>query len=677
MLNEKELHFLKECYHSQHPIHLDTIACQMGCSTRSIRLYLNAINTHFQQGVLSIKKSMIQVEEKTPITDFLSQHQNTMFSPSFLHSYMMLHILLQDGINLTHFVNQFQISRTTAKNYLTKVKNQLEDYHLTLEHTGAITLIGKEEEKRKLLLNILLQLPYKSKQELQPLSPLLHEFDQLEQSALLAQFLQLTLGQLDYTFSEHSHSILINYMLIVLYRQKRGHNITSIENKGFLMESKEFFVINPLFETLQVNLGSSFPLEEKLEVVNKIMGLHYSNNKEVEQHNWFEYDLFISRLIRRFATLSSCNVVGDFRLYEQLLNHIKPAIYRMTHGIKNHPFDVQSIKNHSLLEFNITATLFLEFHLLADERELLEVEDEVALITVYFKQAVDRFQEQGAKNLIFVCNYGYGSSRMIMEQLRLHFQLGTIKWVPSYDLNAIDLANFHLIVSTERLLTPSLPWVEITPFFSLDDRMKLGEVLSLASKQQVNGSALLRILETHCTIENKSKLLHALQDELGSLWNYNAPKTNTLLHFISTDAILLDVETQDIEELLHLSGHLLEKNGCILSSYTKDLVTSFENYGMYMMLDDHCAIPHTKNKNNVLRTGFSFVRLKSPLVYDGHALSMLFTFCTINNKEHLEALVLIADMMRNHSTKEALETLQTPEEIMDLFGTLNDASPWE
>lgn len=677
MLSEKEWSVLQYLFQLRRPIHLEELATHFKCSARSIRGYIVHINDALKSPCISLHKGTYQVEDGDTIADFL-QESHEIFSAPVLTSYMLYKIALEDGINLSHFVNKFQVSRTTAKNYLNKVKLQLHQYQLDLEHSGAITLLGQESQKRRLLLNLLLQLQSKSKRELQVITPLLHDFENVELTATLVNFLEDVLLTLDYTLSEHSHHVLINYMLLSLYRQKHHHPLTTIENKSFLEQSKEYQVIAPFFSSLEQNGHILFPLEEKLEVVNKIMGLHYSKNKEWEHHNWFEYDLFISRLIRRFAELSGAHVVGDFYLYESLLNHIKPAIYRMANGISNPPFDVAYIKKHSQREYQITVTLLQEFHvILNDPEEVESVEDEIALICVYFKQAVEKWKEEREKDVLLVCNYGYGSSRMVMENLRRYFQIRTLKWVPSYDLQAVAVSQFHLVISTETVDTPHVPLVEITPFFTVEDRMKLGQYLSVRELSKVQGERIMKVIENHCIIDHKEGLIRDLQEELGEMWSYTLEKEPSILDFMSEDTILLDVDCDSIQEALHCSGKLLEEQGAILSTYTHDLVTSFENYGLYMMLDEHCAIPHTKNKNNVLKTGFSFLRLKEPIAFEGHLLSMLFTFCTVNNQEHLKALVLIADVMKEEGLRQALETLETPQEILSFLAGLEKGEDLE
>lgn len=669
MLNEKEWTILSSLQQLTQPIHLEELASLHKLSPRSIRTYITRINSNFGTEVISLKKGFYQVKNPSVLEDFFKDYQITSFSAAAMVSFMLHKLVLENSINLSHFVTEFEVSRSTAKNYLNQVKEYLEEYHLTLEHSGRITLIGSEQEKRQLLLNLLLTLHEKERVELKLIQPLLLTLEDLEKSALLAHFLQSVLEKLDYTLSEHSHKILLTYMLLVLDRLEKNFPLTSIENKPFLQQSREYQETEPLFAPLEEALSLTFSLEERLEVINKIMGLHYSKNKEFEEHNWFEYDLFISQLIRHFSKECGVNLVGDFQLYESLLNHIKPAMYRIAHNLRLNQFDYLGIIEQSQEEYALTTQILEDLHFFPSAESATHYQDEIALICVYFKQAIEKNKTEEKKNILFISNYGFGSTTMMIEKIRHLFWVEQMECIPSQELKNLEQHQFQLIITTESLPDPKplLPVVEVSPFFNQKDLLSLSEFLSPKEPPVLSLSKLLDTIEEHVTIPDKTSLQNALKAQFPTQILDDTQDSTSILNFMEKETILLDLEADTMEEVLNCAGKLLENNGYIHHSYTCDLVESFENYGVYMMIDENVAIPHTKNKGNVIKTGFSFLRLKKPVYFEGKPLSMFFTFCTVNNKEHLEALILIADVMKSQSLKTAISTLKTPEEILALL----------
>lgn len=672
MLNDKELSILNSIAELRRPTHIDELALSHNLSPRSIRTYIARINKDLAFECIVLKKGFYQVSDQEFLDNFIQDSfENSKvsnYSGQVLVVFMLHKLAIENKINLTHFVTEFEVSRTTAKNYLNQVKEQLEHYHLKLDHSGGIILLGKEEDKRQLILNLLLDLTKRNRIELELISPLLESYLSNETILILQSIIRQLLTDLDYTLSDHSHQILLSYLAIACARTIQGFPLLEVANRKFLRESIEYQTAEPLFRTLEEELSFTFPQEESLEVINKVMGLHYSKNKESEQLNWFEYDLFISKLIRRFSKEYGVNLVADFQLYENLLNHIKPAMYRVAHNIRLHQFDHAYILEQSQKEYEITSEILRQLHFFPDD-DTSHYQDEIALICVYFKQAVEKLQTEEMQNVLLVSRYGYGSSSMLIDKIKKLFHVGEIKWIPTQELPHIDLSQFHLLITTDPLdstFLPStpLPIVEITPFFQQKDRHSLANFLSLREIEKLNLSQVLEIIDRHCTTENKVALITDLMEHGDSVFTNDTANQNSILQFMSEETILLDFEATTVSQVLEKAGNLLEENGYILSTYRSDLIESFENYGVYMMIDDDVAIPHTRNRNNVMKTGFSFIRLKEPILFDNHPLSMFFTFCTVNNKEHLEALILIAEIIKDDRLKHSIQKLPTAEDIL-------------
>ncbi|MFI3254766.1 MAG: PTS sugar transporter subunit IIA [Eubacteriales bacterium] len=662
MLNDKELSILNCLYLWKRPTKIEELASFHKLSPRSIRSYVTRINNDLKFECIALQKGEFHLTDMEFLADYFQNYQVSNYSGAVLVLFMGHKLALENKINLSHFVIDFEVSRTTAKNYLNQVKEQLEEYHLKLDHSSGITLLGKESDKRQMILNLFLQLPQRERIELQLISPLFLPWEEVVSTEVLELFLEKMFSLLDYHVSEHSKAILLCSLRIMLYRLSQDFPLTEIFNKGFLEKSSEYQQTKELFTWLEEETKIPIPLTEALEIINKVMGLHYSNSKEGENLNWFEYDLFISKMIRRFSKACAYNLVGDFQLYESLLNHIKPAMYRIAHQIKLQKFDVDYIRNHSPEEFALTTEILTQLHFFPQDAKGFQ--DEIALICVYFKQALQRQKEEERKNILLVSNYGYGSSRMMMEKIRQQYHVGEMAWVPSQELKNMDKRNFHLVISTDAKLeiADSIPLLQISPFFHQEDRQLLSAHLFPREPEEMSLSRLLDIIEKNCEIKDDTQLKEDLRKEFSLL--DDTEEERGILDFMTEDMILLEDSSKTIQEVLGKTGKLLEAQGCTQSTYTQNMVESFDNYGIYMMIDENVAIPHTKNTGNVEKTGFTFLRLAQPIAFEDRELSMFFTFCTRNNKEHLEALILIADIIKDPVAKKSMETLESPKEIL-------------
>ncbi len=662
MLNDKELSILNSLYKTKLPTKIEELANLHKLSPRSIRSYVTRINKDLKFDCITLHKGSFQLSDPGFVDDFFENYQVSNYSSQVLVLFMLHKLVIDNKINLSHFVIEFEVSRTTAKNYLNQVKEQLESYHLKLDHSTGITLLGKESDKRQVFLNLLQQIQQRNRVELELISPLLAPCHGMISEERLQVFMGKMLSALDYELSEHSHLVLCNYLKIMLLRVSQGFPSPELFNRRFLENSEEYKQTCDIFKELEQDTLITLPLEEVLEFINKIMGLHYSTHKETEHHNWFEYDLFISKLIRRFSKACDTNLVGDFTLYENLLNHIKPAMYRIAHKISLHQFDHPYIIQHSPKEFALTEEILRNLHFYPQNPQIYQ--DETALICLHFKQALEKQKSEERKNVLLVSNYGYGSSRMMMEKIRQHYHLGKFEWIPSHELKNMDKSQFHLVISTDSTIEKpsSVPVIYISPFLERKDRHKLAEYLSPKESEKISLSQVLAVIEEHATITDLPKLKENLSQSFH--FTDDTEIKSSISDFINEEMIVLDVKAQTVQEVLEHAGKLLESQGCIQASYGENLIDSFVNYGVYMMIYSDVAIPHTKNTGNVLKTGFTFIRTASPIDFENHALSLFVTFCTRNNKEHLEALILIADIVKDKLAKQSLQNLATPQEIL-------------
>ncbi len=676
MINHKELSMLRTMTQREGSWTLEELAKLQKVSERSVRNYVSNINeTLGFQGIV-LEKSGFFLKRKEDIKIFLDSVQLEFHSSEVLAFVMLCRLLMENTINLTHFMKEFQISRTTAKNYLNRVKEQLAKHHLTLNYLKNITLEGSETDKRAYLLEILLEIPEKTTEEQKLLAPIFQEIQDTTQRNEATYFLKEILHNLNYTLSAHSHTLLIHYLVLSRLRLQKDFPLTQIDNMVFLKKSREYQESIHLFHKLQEKFPFPIPEEEFLEVINKIMGLHYSKHKESELLNWFEYDLFISKLIRRFSKARGVNLVGDYDLYESLLNHIKPAMYRIAHNINLHQFDYLAIKDNAPEEFQLLTKLLIQLHFFPTQEELALYEDEIALICVYFCQALERNTKTPTGDVLLLCCYGLGTARKLMEKIRSLYQVRKMEWTATKNLSHINLNQFQLILSTEKnteLPQQDISLVEISPFLSQEDRLKLIDYLAPKELPTLHLSQIVTWVEEYAFFQDEHKkqnFCQELKEKSGFLLqdDLEQPK-HSILSLLEERNIMLDVPLDSIHQVLQLSGDLLENSGYLTPEYTKSMIESFENYGTYMTIEENVAIPHAKNQENVIKTGFSFVRLNKPCLFHNHPLSMFFSFCTLNNKDHLQALVLIADVVKNPTLKKALMEAKTPAQVLALFST--------
>jgi mannitol/fructose-specific phosphotransferase system IIA component (Ntr-type) len=82
-----------------------------------------------------------------------------------------------------------------------------------------------------------------------------------------------------------------------------------------------------------------------------------------------------------------------------------------------------------------------------------------------------------------------------------------------------------------------------------------------------------------------------------------------------------------------------------------------------MIIDKKICIPHSKTDQEVLKVDMSIVHLKKPVLYNYKPLKVFICFCSNNNDEHLNSLILITDLLQDYKIYEVFENMKEPEEV--------------
>lgn len=87
-----------------------------------------------------------------------------------------------------------------------------------------------------------------------------------------------------------------------------------------------------------------------------------------------------------------------------------------------------------------------------------------------------------------------------------------------------------------------------------------------------------------------------------------------------------------------------------------------------MIITDGITIPHTKIDDNVLSTGMSLITPKNPVSFtNGEKINTIFAFCSKDNLEHLDALMGVANLIRETNFKEQVKLFNNEDELYNFL----------
>lgn len=664
MLSTKDLDVLT--YLTDHPegVFIKELADHFALSERSIRYYLHNIQLELPHGI-TIVKGCCYLLDCPAAQAFLNHPIATQYSSEIKKKIMYYHLVFDGFINITAMSNQLAISRSSGKAYLEEIKQQLLSYHIELQqvHKKGLVLAGSEENIRKLQLQVCLDYDKLSDTFKKILLPIMQQYRQALPEQKVHDFLHILQKESNTMLSDHSYALLFYSCLILLQRNAHGHPLQSCENEYFLVTCAEYELIVKYQELLSPKLNHY----ELLQLTSILIGSTYAKTNNILENNWFEHDLLVSKIITLFSNYYHLNLNQDRTLYESLLTHLRPTMYRLLNNIPVSDMNYKEIKQQFPKEYAVMKQVLQELNFFTGEHQ---DQDETALLTLHFKAAINRWEahNQVKKNVLIICSHGYGTSKLLEQQL-----------LDTYEVNVLDCIPYHYLTQYERieevdfLITTiaslkeyqKLPILHVKPILGKEELSMLDHSLLVKRKNKVSMSLVVDTIKKSCTIHELATLKQDLQDIFQTTLLRDDTKDQTLLDILPIENILLHYHAADWREAIAAAGNLLVNNGYVQAQYKQQMLYSFENYGSYMIIEDGIAIPHAKNEGTVMKTGMTLVILDEPVTFlNGKQLQVFFSFCSKDNIEHLDALVAVATLIKETQFQQLAARFQKSEDVI-------------
>jgi mannitol/fructose-specific phosphotransferase system IIA component (Ntr-type) len=169
---------------------------------------------------------------------------------------------------------------------------------------------------------------------------------------------------------------------------------------------------------------------------------------------------------------------------------------------------------------------------------------------------------------------------------------------------------------------------------------------------------LIKIIEKHCVINNREKLMEDLSKFLNkaSYENARGVVQPVLKDLLTKETIKLNVEAKDWEEAVRIGGELLEKSGAIEPRYIDAMINTVKEIGPYIVIAPGIAMPHARPEAGAKKIGMSLITLKNPVN---------FGLCAIDHSSHLKALSELVELLGDERFISTLLNSSSQDEIFN------------
>ena len=685
MVKKRYFEIINLVINSNDEITVKDISNLYNITERSIRYDIDELNVFFQEknnkDIIEINNNRLKIlYSENEIEDIV---ENIKEKEYFLSENERVNILSyeiflsKNEFILQYFTEKYNLSKTTVRYSLKELNKIISEYGLVIDmnNNRGYKIIGSEINIRKYIINILREYIKNTKEkkiEYDPLKKIIQKFYKKSRIEESKNTINKILDYTGKTISDEAFETLQLFLFISVIRNKNGHEIEEdVENEIFLSKTMEFSKIREILEKVE-----NIKEKDIHYFVDFFLG-SYSYNLEYSYFlNWILIESLIDQFIKLLSDKLKVNLTEDKILRKEMLNHIKPAIYRMKNKFKLTESILSEVKKQYMELFIKTKS---SLKIISDFIDLSFDEDEAAFITVMIQRAIMRNNPSTLlkkdPNILIVCGLGYSSSRFLYENINNRFQVNIIDIIPFNQLENYNyLKKADIIISTLDFKLDGMDVITVNAVMNEKDILKLKNYGLPEKKSKIKLSELLSIIKK---VPDETELKKQLMRNFGeNIYDDMGEKSETgksFVELLSEKSIKLNVAANNLDEVIEITGQTMIDSGLVKEEYTDELKNQIIQYGKYILVGDKTILPHGQLLKNVRETGFSLITLKKGIDFFGSEIKIVICLASRNKDEHLRAILELNRYLKNPDFENELLNKENSEELTDYLKFLEMA----
>lgn len=442
-------------------------------------------------------------------------------------------------------------------------------------------------------------------------------------------------GILGKPIAEHYLMKVLNTLVVLCFRVSDNHHHSQITNR-YLLEDicniDSYKIAEKILLQMECELQIKFTKEDVIYFTQHLIAIGAESNVQSIRLDK-DHTAILEDIIAKMGETMKVDLTGDTQLYNGLLTHFIPMIYRLKSGIKISNPLLKEIKKHYSVMLGVT---WFVASIIEERLEVKLTEDEVAFMLVHFQAALERNRK--SKKILVVCPTGIGTSELIANKvsriLPAHYN---IEVVPIGLLYSKDIDHVDFIISAIPLEISMKPVIYISPL-----------VTDYDVKNIANFFTDLIIKEDLLNEELKTPIIKYLPE------------------LVSEDSIHLNKEIKDKKEALDFLLPWLVKNKYVTKEYV-DSVYNREELGV-TALGSGAAIPHGLPKY-VKHSRISFLICNKPINWGGQMVDMIVLISISEGDLKLVKNILgeIFDLIETREKVESFFLNTSKQELLQLL----------
>lgn len=664
---------------------IEKVSEELNISERTIRYRIEDLNRFFADEKINYKiivdNKIIKGFGNLETVKKQLGEKNYTFSQSERIEIISLILLIHSyGCKADEICDFIDISRSTFKADMRFVREIFEKENLTIisKANKGLIIQGNEIIIRKLLLENFKKvfevedkkLKFFEKNNNQKIN-IIKNYIKTEDIFSAAEYLEQVKKDLNKKISDEAYQILIIYILILIKRLENNLTLEkNIQNQEFIKSTADFNAVKENIKMLEKEKNFSINEFEIMKITEFILGAHTYNFKYSFYENWIYIEKLADDLIGKVSEKVNINISNDNTLRDGLINHLIPTIYRLKNDIElENSIHEEIIDQYPVLYSEVKTALKKIEDFIGKEFS----ENETSFFVVHFVLSIKRMAEQleTKKKILIVCGLGYGTSNLLKQEMEDFFDIEVKDLVPLNNLKNIDISEIDFIITTTDINKKdfSVPVIKVNSILTKENIIELLAAGIKNRKNRVNISEIIKIIKKFSDIQNEEHLTNDLIKYFENLENKKVENfiEPSLTDILPLKNIKIAKYMNNWEQAVFEAGKILEDNGYIKEKYLYEMIEKIKELGMYMLIGEGIILPHADIGENVIKTGISYLQLKTPVLFQNIEIKHIFALASCDKKEHIKGLLELKENIDEKNLKEILEKCQTEKEIFKII----------
>jgi mannitol operon transcriptional antiterminator len=464
------------------------LADQIGVSGRTIHRDLKNVDDILEEYDLTLqKKSGVGIHvtgDKSKILElelFLFNLYHTEYTPNERQT-MILCTLLESSepVKLHGLANDLNVTIATVSNDLTKMEESLKKLELSLirRRGYGVEIEGSEDAKRRAMRSLITEyldeseilslakenIQRRSNQQINTVSEKLLGLVEKKKLLIVENVVESLSQGLPFSMADSAYIGLVVHLALAVERIQKGEGISIdpfyLENQKL---EKEYLFAGKIVEQLETIFQIKIPEAEIGYITMHLKGakLRHDNEYLIESSS-LQVAIKTRNLIEIAGTLLGRDLTANRSLFEGLMMHLKPALYRIKQnmGISNPLLD--KIKSDYGELFSIVKESVKQvFH------EFNVPDEEIGYLAMHFGAVVLGNKELANLNTLVICSSGIGTSKMLATRLQQEFpELIPIRNVSVMEFKKMNFRDYDLVISTIPIPDSHLDYILVSPILN-------------------------------------------------------------------------------------------------------------------------------------------------------------------------------------------------------------------